>query len=372
MATKATHAPNITVNVTMAATPVQETGFGTVLLLVPLATNSLNGVRVVEYTTYEDAQTAQTAGYISAGTLLAVAACFAQRPKPASIKVGYVDLASGTPETYATGLAACIAYDSAFYGLAITSRVDTDIALVSNAVEALEPTKPILFCFQDSDSSWLDAGAPTNIAAVAANEQTFGVFHTSDSEWADVRALCNRLAYDPDLKSVPWHYFNLKGCAECSPVPTAAQRVLALANYINLPMGFGGSSTVIDAGVNLSGRPIDEIVTKDWFKVRLAERTQALALDYGNRGDKLTVDRSGQSVVVGLCDGLLQQGVTAGHFVAGVDENDDPTTSTVAETISSADRTARRFRITIRAQNAIAGRLFTFNAYFSRDPIQGA
>lgn len=370
MATKATHAPNITINVTMAATPVQETGFGTVLLLVPLAANSLNGVRVVEYTTYEDAETARTAGYISAATLLAAAACFAQRPKPASFKVGYVDIVGG--ETYATGLAACIAFDSNFYGLAITSRVDTDIALASNYVETLEPTKPILFCFQDSDTSWLNSGVPTNFSPLVSNEQTFGVFHTTDAEWADVRALCNRLAYDPDLKSVPWHYFNLKSCAECSPVPTAAERVLALANYINLPMGFGGSATVIDAGVNLSGRPIDEIVTKDWFKVRIAERTQALALDYGNRGEKLTVDRNGQSVVVGLCDGLLQQGVTAGHFVSGVDENDDPTTSTVAETISSADRTARRFRITIRAQNAIAGRLFTFNAYFSRDPIQGA
>lgn len=368
--TKATHAPNVTINVTLAATPVQEAGFGVVLLLVPLATNSLNGVRVVEYTTYEDAQTANTAGYISSGTLAAVETLFAQRPKPASVKVGYVDLASGTPETYATGLAACIAFDSAFYGVCCTSRVDTDIVLVSDAVEA--SSKRMLFYFQDSDASWLDAGVPTNFAAIDDNERTAGVYHTTDAEWGDVAAIGNRLAYDPDEKSVPWHYYGPRGVEDYSTVPTAAQRLLAIANNINLGMGFGGDSYVMDPGVTLTGRPIDEIVTMDWFAVRLDERIQALALDHGNRGEKITVDAQGQALVVGVIEGLLQQGIAAGHFAAGLDENDDPTTSVVAETITSADRTARRFRITVRAQIAISGRLFTINAYFSRDPIQGA
>ena len=162
MATPADHSPNVTINVTLAATPVQEAGFGIVLLLVPLASNSLNGVRVVEYTSVDAAQTARTAGYISAATLLAVTAIFAQRPKPASVKVGYVDLVS--LETYATGLTACIAYDSNFYGVCCTPRTDAEIVLVSNAVEAA--SKRMFFYFQSDDSSWLNSGVPSGLSTI--------------------------------------------------------------------------------------------------------------------------------------------------------------------------------------------------------------
>ena len=49
------HNPNITVNVELAALPPSETAFSTVLLLVPQATNSLNGDRVLTFASYADA-----------------------------------------------------------------------------------------------------------------------------------------------------------------------------------------------------------------------------------------------------------------------------------------------------------------------------
>ena len=87
------------------------------------------------------------------------------------------------------------------------------------------------------------------------------------------------------------------------------------------------------------------------------------------RRTSVAIRRRGLTLIELVVD---PQGITAGHFAAGLDENDDPTTSVVAEAITSDDRTARRFRITVRAQIAISGRLFTINAYFSRDPIKGA
>ena len=84
-----------TINVYLATLARGAAGFSTVLLIVPLATNSLNGLRVVEYTTLALATAAQTAGYISAATLVAITTAFAQRPSITSIKVGYADLVGG-------------------------------------------------------------------------------------------------------------------------------------------------------------------------------------------------------------------------------------------------------------------------------------
>ena len=352
------HTPNITVNVTLDPSPQQEAGFGTVLLLVAQATNSLNGVRGLTWTSYEDAVTANTAGYISAGTLAAAAAAFAQRPKPAQFKVARADLGGG--EDYAEALTAAIAFDSDFYGVCCDSRVDANIVLVSELVEA--STKKMLYALQGDDASWLTAGVPAGLSAIDGSERTLACYHTTDAVWMDVANMCSRLVWDPDDQSAPWHGHPLRSIADYTTAPTAAERLLALTNNANLGLPYGGEDFVIDKGTNLNSRPIDEIVTADWFSTRLVERTAVLVVEHSSRGEKIVVDKTGQLKVLALIDGLLAQGVEAGHFVAGQTES-------TAETITSADLTAREMRFTIRAQLAVSGRLFTFNCYFSRDPI---
>lgn len=357
------HLPNITVNVVLAPLPGAEAGFSTVLLMVPQATNSLNGERVEEYISFADMETAQTAGYISAATLEAGRAAFAQRDgrgrRITSFKLGRVDLAGG--ETYATGLTAIIAADDDFYGLAISPRTDTEMALVSVTVEALT-TKNLLFAMQGDDASWLDAGVPAGLSTTEDNERTIGCYHDTDSEWMDVAYLCNRLIYDPDVQSAGWVYAPLRGIDAYATEPTAAQRVLALANEANLGLPLGGSDFVIDKGTNMASRPIEEIVTADWFSTRLRERTAALAVAHAARGERVIMDTSGQLKILTVIEALLQQGVGAGHFIAGQ-------TEAVAEAITSDDLTARELRFTVRAQDATTGRLFTFDCNFSREPI---
>lgn len=352
------HSPNITVNVTLDPSPTQEAGFGTVLLLVDQATNSLNGVRGVTYTSYEDMVTANTAGYINAGSLAAGAVAFAQRPKPAEFKLARVDLAGG--ETYATGLTAAITFDDDFYGLAINSRTQSIIAAVGLSVESL--SKRILFIFQDDDVSWLDAAVPAALSAMEGYERSIACYHTTDAQWMDVGMICNRLVYDPDEKSAPWNGFPVAGITAYTTRPTAAERLLAIANDANLGLAYGGEDFVIDPGNNLNERPIYEMVTRDWFEIRLKERVAAEVVRHANRGDKIVVDKTGQKKLKNIIDGLLAQGVGAGHFVAGQTES-------VAETITSSDLSNRRLRFTVRAQFAVSARLFTFTCYFSRDPI---
>lgn len=362
MSAGATHDTNITVTVTLAPAATQVAGFGNVLLLVPLATNSLNGLRVAVYTSYEDMQTARTAGYISAATLEAGRVAFAQRPKIAKFKVGYVDLAAGTPETYSTALTACIAFDSDFYGVCLDSRVAATITALGATIEAA--TKRMILVAQNSSSSWLASGLPAGITG--ARDRTAYVYHSADSAWNDVAWACNRLSFDPDTISAPWDGHSLSEVAAITPI-TEAQRLFVIGNYANLGLPLGGSSFVMDPGVNSDNRPLYEIVTTDWFATRLRERLGAMLVKRANAGQKVPVSAIGQTLCLGVIQGLYDQ-ATAGdspHFIVP-DEDDAPI---VAEDITDADRAARTMRFTVRGQIAVSARKFTINLYASTDAL---
>lgn len=474
MTMQTTHNPNISITIFLAANPAQEAGFGTVLLLVPKSTNSLNGVRVVEYVSYDDAYDANVAGYISSSTLSAVQVAFSQSPKPTSIKVGFVDDTAATPavkaskdmstvgthawntvleattagvdgsaitvelvadaggavtiardgtafqihfkpgvstitnvetaitalagaddlfgvktagtgatvlavvdanmgathlsggadavatEGYDDGLASCITFDSDFYGVCIASRLQAAVVDVSTYIEA--SSKRMLFCAQDNDPDWYSGAVPAGLSTISAYERTIIVYHTTDSEWGDVGHLCNRLTFDPDSISAPWHGNPVASVADLSPEPTATQRLAIIANNANLGLPYGGYDYVMDPGVNINGRPVYEVLTADWFATRLQERTSSLVVAHSVRGEKIIVDKSGQKKLGALIDGLGAQGVAAHHFADGQ-------FLSVAETITTSDLSNRKLRFTVRAQDAVAARLFDFSLYFSRDPI---
>jgi hypothetical protein len=355
----ATHNPNIDITINLATRPVQRAGFSTVLLIVAKATNSLNGERVVTYTSADDAQTDETAGYISASTLAAVQTAFAQANPPDEFKVGNVDLVA--VETYSQALAAIQAVDSDFYGVCIDSRDGTVIAALALTIEAA--SQRMLLMFQDEDTSWLDSGVPAAFSTAAASyERTIGTFHDTAAQWADVAFLVDRLSFDPDEISAPWHYAPLSNVDDYATDITAAQRVFAIDNFINVGLPFGGSDFVMDPGKNISGRPVYEVVTADWFEARVREDISELAVAHSARGEKIILDATGQAKVQAVIESRLAQGEQAAHFAVGQ-------TSVVAETITSTDRSLQRMRFTVRAQDAVAARLFNFTVYFSRDPI---
>lgn len=355
-----THAATITVNVSLATLARGVAGFSTVLLLVPLATNSLNGVRVVEYTSLAAAQAAQTAGYISAGTLAAITCAFAQVPGIESIKVGYADLVGG--ETYATGLTACIAYDSDFYGVCITVRTNTEIAAVGALVET--NAKKMLFVFQSADSSWLDSGIPSGLSAMADYERSVACYFATATEWADIALACNRLNADPDVISAPWRLFDAAGLTTQTTI-TEAQRLLAIANNANVFAEYGTADFAPAPGYNMAGRQIEQVVSADWFATRIREKIQSIKLARSNDFKKVPIDLAGQAIIEAGLKELAAQAIAAGHFEQVVITPEDLTSSTVL----AAAIAAQRLTFRIDAQTVTDAWQFTVNAYANTLPV---
>lgn len=355
-----THQAYNTVNVYLSTLARGQAGFSTVLLVVPLATNSLNGARVVEYTTLAAAQAAQTATYISAATLVAITTAFAQVPAITSIKVGYADLVGG--ETYATGLAACIAYDPAFYGVCIFVRTTTEIAAVAAYVETA--AKKMLFAFQSADSSWLTGTPASGFDPMAAYERTFGVYHATATEWADVAYLCNRLTFDPDVQSAPWRFFEALDVAQTTI--TEAQRLLATPD-INVMAEWSTFDSSPAPGWNMNGRPIEEVLTADWLATRLDEEIQRIVGTMANAGRKIGINVAGQAIIQAGLEKWLAAGVAAGHFEEGqvaITPEDFSVPATLAAAI-----TAKRLTFRIDAQNQTSLLNTVVNVYANSLPV---
>ena len=357
MSTIQNHNDNITVNVTLSAVPAQEAGFGTVLLMVPKAQNSLNSARSVRYTSYAEAQADQTAGYISSGTLAAVLVAFAQRPAPADILVGNVDLAGSPAETYATALPLIIADDPDFYGVCATTRTGADVEALALVAETYDK----LYISQSGDADWLTSGYPSAFTDLEDLQNSATVYHTTSSEWADVAWACGALAFDPDDVSIPWDR-PLKGVAAYTSNLTAAQKNFADANNANLMLAYGGAAAFVDPGVNHEGRPVADVITAHWLKIRLTERLAALKVRESTAGRKIPMTAAGQMQVMGELTALFAQGIAAGHFVDGQ-------TEVTPLALTSADITAGRMRFTARAQLVSSARVFTFNINVGTDAL---
>lgn len=349
----------ITVNVFLAPAPPGRAGFGTALFLVDQDDgNSLNGVRVAEYFSSSEAETAQAAGYISADTLLALQAGFSQIPTPASIKVAYRD--TGTSETMAAALTAIEALDTDWYGTAIYSRADADIL----AWGALIETRKKLFVAQSDDSSWTDAGLPAGLSTLAGRERTAVIFHDADTEPADLAWLVSRLVFDPDETSAPWEG-QVRGVAALTTGLTSAKRGFIEANYANVGLPFSSANYYVSPGVNCANRAIYEILTGDWFAARVAEDFAAMKLAATARGSKLIVDATGQAAGLGILNQWLATGEAAGHFPKGQ-------TRATAYAITTADETAHRLRFKVEAQIASDARVFDINVYLQPSALQTA
>lgn len=353
----ATWASTITIQIVLGASPPTRQGFGTPLLMVDQATNTLNTARTMSFATYTEAQAAQTAGYISATTLDYMQAVFSQQPTPSVVKVGRRDTAA--VETVAAALTAIQAADDDWYGLAIYSRVDADIVAAANAIEAGASK---IFLAQSDDTSLLDASLPAGLTTLAAKERTALLYHTTDAEPGDLAWLASRLVWDPDSKSAPWEG-QVRAVASYTTGLTSAQQGFIATNKINAGLPFSSADFYVSPGQNMNGRAIYEIVSGDWLKARIAEDIAYLKLQHTARGEKIIVDSTGQAKILGILAVRLEQGESVGHFVRGQ-------TRATAEAITTADILARRLRFKVEAQIAADARLFDITIYLQPDALQ--
>lgn len=355
------HLDNISIIINFGAAPIQEAGFSNSLLLVDKATNSLDGDRVRTYANVTDAQADETAGFISAATLAGITTYFSQRPQPAAIKVGNVDIAGA--ESYADGLAAVLLEDTDFFGVAIASRAAPDALILATAVEA-STAPPLFYALQSSSADWKTSGVPAGYAGIETKEKTMIEYHDTDTEWQDVAHLAKWLVANPDTQSSPGD-LPVNDVDALATAPTQAEKDFLDANFANHGLPYPGEPFFIDAGVNAKGRPIYEVLTADWFSTRLRERISGLKVDYSARNEKLPVTTEGQSIILSQIRAQLDAGVAAGHFAPGQ-------ITARALPITAADLTAQRLRFEGEAQFLVSGRKFEFTFNFGRTPLSEA
>lgn len=348
----------ISVSITLSTQPATGTSFGTVLLLVDQASNSLNGDRVRTYTAASQAATAQTAGYISAATKTAIETAFAQPgSRPAAFKVGRVDTAGG--EDWSEGYDACVADDPDFYVVTAATRTDAQQLDIAASVEAASR----IYIAQVTAADWLTSGVPAAWSGATSYERTGVVYNATSSAWSDVAWAVARSRFDPDVTSAPWTGL-ISSVSAYSTALTATQIAFLEANNGNHHRPYyTGSGEYVGNGVNLAGRDIFEILTADWYEDRVKTDLATAKVAAAERGEKILMNERGQQVGESILSAWLQKGVDTGHFES------DAQTLVTSETISAADIAADRLRYTVRAKIAGSARVFSADIFFSQTDI---
>jgi hypothetical protein len=290
---------------------------------------------------------------------------FSQLNPPDTILIGQVDLTSGS-ETPEAALDAVIAAGAQFYGVLYESRtVARQISLATDVEAKADSGTYLLLGLQDDDADWLTTGIPAAWSAVSGFERTVMYYHDDNgadasSDRLDAASFADRLSWDPDDTSAGWNA-TVSGVDALATALSQTQKAFARANYANtaLPMGTRTSSYV-DPGKTLAGRPADHVVSADWLRARVAEAVADLITETSERGTKLTVDAQGQSLVGKEIEKVFIQGVEAGHFLAY---------QITPLEITSADITAQRVRFNGSAQLASGIRQVQINLFFDTDPI---
>jgi hypothetical protein len=346
----------IDVVVRLAAAPLTRAGFGTLNILVPQATNSLNGVRYAIYGSLSEATAAQTAGYISADTLDILTACFSQ-PGVRRVMLTRANLVGG--ETYPQALAAVItAAGSEFYGVSVAVLTDQINEDLGAAIEASD--KPMIFFAQSASADLLTSGFPAGLADLDGLERTAIVYH-DDTDVADAPAAAawaaNRLSFNLDVQA-PGFTADLKTIPAYATALTTAQADFVVANKSNLVRPFYSAPSFLWPAQSASGRGIGDRISGDWLGIRLGEDLGALMLNLAALGRKIPLTPEGQAQVAAVIEQRLQKGVSAGHLAPGqyLVSYDDDDIDTDTRTLSFAVNAqlageAVAFAVTIDLQN---------------------
>lgn len=356
----ANHLDNFSFTFTLSPSPPTRAGFGNLLIIAPLATNSLNGDTTRSYASATEAQVDLTAGYIEQVVYDRVALAFTQDGKPSAVKVGAVDLVGveGWDEAFTRILAA----DPDFYAVCITSRTAADIVSIGTQIEA-EGTRQLFF--QSSDADWLTTGVPAAFSTMAAFERSSLIFHDDDTEFHDIAWVADRLSADPDETSADWKALIKGATALTTGLTTAQKGFLEDTNNGNVALELGPAYELfVDPGQNLNGRSIYEILTVDWYRARVREDMAQLFVTLATERRKLVVGAQGQVQVQGVLDGRLQQGANmpSPHFIRGQ-------TRVTPQAIVQADLDNEQMRFKIEAQIAQSARKALFDIYFQNSPL---
>lgn len=344
----ATHDQLLDLQVFLAATPVQQAGLSTPLLIF----NDATALGADIFRAYGSPSEAEDDADLSAVAKLAAAAAFAQNPQPAQIWIADVKATDTLTETLDKVL------DEGLFVVAVTTP-DLRVSGTQATFAASCAARQIHYTFQSSDAGWLTSGVPAAFSATASLEYVSGIYHPTDAELDDVRWQVKNLVANPDRTSRNWTGV-IAGSAPFSV--SATQYNFLTENNINFAAPFGPATTYVAPGRMLNGRPASEIMTAQWFRKRLLERWTRVFLQYDAAAEKLPVDADGQGILEGEVNAQANIGISAGHFTPG------QVLVTLPE-VTSGDRDAQRIPIEVAIMTRTGAIKISSAVTLSRDPV---
>jgi len=265
-----------------------------------------------------------------------------------------------------TELSEIEAEDGDWYYLLTTSRDETDI---NRAADWIASDGQRIYIAQTDDSGVKGSGS-SDIASVlkADNNGRVGViFHGTDTEYLAEGLTGFKAAADPDQQSTTWAFANVVGVS--ADTLTTSERAYILGKYASVYESAGGVAVTFE-GKLASGKYIDQRISADWLATRIKEDCLQELLNYSARNEKIPYTDNGFAVFTALVMKRLQQGIRAGHFVDGSDNEDELPWVTMPSLdpdsdnpVTTEDREARILRFSCGATLAGGVHRVVVNAY---------
>lgn len=205
-------------------------------------------------------------------------------------------------ETIAETMAACVAYDPDFYGIALTSRADADILAMANWAEANNK----LFGTCVSGSDVLDGSDNTDIASqLMLNNfyRTFSFYHEDTADYPEVAIMSRCFTAVPGSET--WANKRLAG-VKVDPL-TETQFIVLRNKNVNTFEKFRNLS-LTQTGKVAAGEWIDVIRFRDW----LAEEIKVNVLNVLVNNEKVPYTDAGIAIIEGAIRQSLRQGQVNG------------------------------------------------------------
>ena len=205
-------------------------------------------------------------------------------------------------ETIAETMAACVAYDPDFYGIAMASRADADILAMANWAEANNK----LFGTCVSGSDVLDGSDNTDIASqLMLNNfyRTFSFYHEDTADYPEVAVMSRCFTAVPGSET--WANKRLAG-VKVDPL-TETQFIVLRNKNVNTFEKFRNLS-LTQTGKVAAGEWIDVIRFRDW----LAEEIKVNVLNVLVNNEKVPYTDAGIAIIEGAIRQSLRQGQVNG------------------------------------------------------------
>ena len=205
-------------------------------------------------------------------------------------------------ETIAETMAACVAYDPDFYGIAMASRANADILAMANWAEANNK----LFGTCVSGSDVLDGSDNTDIASqLMLNNfyRTFSFYHEDTADYPEVAVMSRCFTAVPGSET--WANKRLAG-VKVDPL-TETQFIVLRNKNVNTFERFRNLS-LTQTGKVAAGEWIDVIRFRDW----LAEEIKVNVLNVLVNNEKVPYTDAGIAIIEGAIRQSLRQGQVNG------------------------------------------------------------